>query len=162
MTKKQKQKLLRSSLFLLFLALFSILSIVYAEEVYVTSAKINFCDYPSTRRTLRTIGYVVYGIKLAVPIVLIGAAMLDLFKVVISGKDDEMKKAIFTIVKRGIAGLVVFVIPTLAQFLFETLIPNDQTSFTICTGCITEPQACDVDIEEPCTLVDSHGNCKKD
>lgn len=162
MTKKQKRKILYNFLFLLFIVGFSILSIVYAEEVYITSAKINFCDYPGTRRTLRTVGYVIYLLKIAVPLVLIASCMFDVFKVVTSGKDDEMKKTLVSVIKRGIAGLVVFIIPTLSQFIFETLIPNDQTNFTICTGCVTKPGECDVDIPEPCTLVDSHGNCKED
>jgi surface polysaccharide O-acyltransferase-like enzyme len=60
-------------------------------------------------------------IKIAVPILLIIMGMLDLGKAVVAGKDDEIKKAQSTLVKRAIAAVAVFFVITIVQLLFGLL-----------------------------------------
>ena len=60
---------------------------------------------------------VVTIIKIIIPIFLIIFGMLDLGKAVIAGKEDEMKKAQSTLIKRIIYAVAVFLVVTLVTFV---------------------------------------------
>jgi len=66
-------------------------------------------------------------IQIAVPILLIIMGSLDLMKAVMAGKEDEIKKAQGTFVKRAIAAVIVFFIPLIVSLVIG-LLPADQTS----------------------------------
>jgi len=55
--------------------------------------------------------------RIIVPILVIVLGMLDLAKAVIAGKEDQMRKAQATFVKRIIAGVVIFLIPVLVDLI---------------------------------------------
>jgi len=61
-------------------------------------------------------------IQIAVPILLIIMGSLDLMKAVMAGKEDEIKKAQGTFVKRAIAAVIVFFIPLIVSLVIG-LIP---------------------------------------
>ena len=52
-----------------------------------------------------------------IPAIVIGLGSLDLFKATIAGKEDEMKKAQKTFVKRVIIGVLVYLIPALVNVI---------------------------------------------
>jgi len=58
-------------------------------------------------------------IRVLVPVALIALCMVDLGKAVIAGKEDEMKKAQSTLIKRLIMGLVIFLVPTIVNFTID-------------------------------------------
>jgi len=64
-----------------------------------------------------------YGIipifQIGIPIILIVLGMLDLGKAVMAGKEDEMKKAQSTLVKRAIYAVAVFFVVTLVTLVFN-------------------------------------------
>lgn len=63
--------------------------------------------------------------KIIVPILVIGLGTLDLAKAVIASKEDEMKKAQTTFIKRLIIGVVIFFVPTiidLLMFIVDTVL----------------------------------------
>ena len=62
---------------------------------------------------------VVSLIQFGVPILLIVFGMLDLGKAVMSSKEDEMKKAQGTLVKRFIYAVAVFLVVTLVTFVMN-------------------------------------------
>lgn len=62
---------------------------------------------------------VVNLIKFGVPILLIIFGMIDLGKAVMAGKEDEMKKAQGTLIKRFIYAVAVFLVVTLVQFVMS-------------------------------------------
>lgn len=64
-------------------------------------------------------------IKFGVPILLVILGMLDFFKAVIAGKDDEMKKSQHIFIKRLIAGVVVFFIISITQFVISIVDGSD-------------------------------------
>ena len=66
-------------------------------------------------------------IQIAVPILLIIMGSLDLMKAVMAGKEDEIKKAQGTFVKRAIAAVIVFFIPLVVSLVMG-LIKIDSTS----------------------------------
>ena len=58
-------------------------------------------------------------IKFFVPVLLILFGTLDLAKAVIAGKEDEMKKAQGTLIKRVIYAVAVFLVITLVMFIMS-------------------------------------------
>ena len=55
--------------------------------------------------------------RYAVPAILIVLGSLDFFKAVVAGKEDEMKKAQKTFIKRVIIGVAVFLVPLLVNVI---------------------------------------------
>lgn len=66
-----------------------------------------------------------------IPIALIGYGLLDLGKAVIAGKEDEMKKAQGTLIKRFIYALLVFFIVPLVTWAMG-LGPKEAGSWSAC------------------------------
>lgn len=60
-------------------------------------------------------------VKIIVPIILVIIGVIDMVKATASQKEDEMKKAQMTFVKRLISGLLVFFVIVIVQFLFNIL-----------------------------------------
>jgi hypothetical protein len=52
-----------------------------------------------------------------IPAIIIALGSLDLFKAVIAGKEDEMKKAQKTFMKRVIIGVLVYLVPALVNVI---------------------------------------------
>lgn len=66
---------------------------------------------------VRIIKNVVDIIKILIPIGLIVYGLLDLGKAVVAGKEDEMKKAQGTLIKRCIYAAAVFLVVNLVVFI---------------------------------------------
>lgn len=74
-------------------------------------------------------------IKIVVPILLIVFGMLDLAKAVIASKEDEIKKAQMTFVKRLIAAVIVFFIVSLVQIVIRFVAGSDEDNVMSCFNC---------------------------
>ena len=61
----------------------------------------------------------VHILQFAIPIALIIFGMIDLGKAVIAGKEDEMKKAQGTLIRRFIYAVLIFFIVTLVGFVMS-------------------------------------------
>lgn len=85
-------------------------------------------------------------IKIVIPIILIVLGLLDLGKATIAQKDDEIKKAQTTFVKRIIAAVLVFFVVAIVQLVF---------------GLLHGAQSDDPDATNPMACVDCfiNGNC---
>ena len=62
----------------------------------------------------------------------------------LSNKDDEIKKSAKTLVLRAIAGIIIFFIPTVLDFVVEIIGGDDiynknSGTFARCTHCMLEP-----------------------
>lgn len=57
--------------------------------------------------------------RIIVPVLVIGFGVLDLSKAVIAGKEDEMKKAQKTFIKRIVIGVVFFFIPVFVDIIMH-------------------------------------------
>lgn len=86
------------------------------------------------------IGWVLLIIKIAVPIILIVMGMIDMTKAIMSKKDDEIKTAQTTLIKKAIAAVTVFLIVTLVTLIFTTIMK--QTDYKACKNCINHPTSC--------------------
>lgn len=64
-----------------------------------------------------TVSAIVTIIKIAVPVILVIFGMLDLFKGIMSQKEDEIKKSQQIFIKRLISGVLVFFVFVIVQFI---------------------------------------------
>jgi len=86
-------------------------------------------------------------LKIAVPIVLIIMGMIDLLKAVASQKEDEIKKGWQMVIKRTIAGILVFFVFFIVQLVID-LLPSKakNDAVTDCVKCIfTNTEKCETD-----------------
>ena len=79
---------------------------------------VNFCsETVGIGKIVKLAVTIVNLIKWGVPILLIIFGMLDLGKAVMAGKEDEMKKAQGTLIKRVIYAVAVFLVVTIVTFV---------------------------------------------
>ncbi len=116
-----------------------------------TSSDIHFCEYPGTLRTFMIIGIGLNIIKTVIPLIIIGGGIITFSKIVISGKEDELKASVGTLIKKIVAGLVVFLLPTAINYAFNTLITNDTSKFTECSTCLLDTDHCNIPEQDPTT-----------
>jgi len=71
------------------------------------------------KELLNIIHYVYLGIIIVVPIILIFVGMFDMAKAVTEKKDDDIKKAQQSLIKKAIAAALVFLIPYLVGLVMH-------------------------------------------
>ena len=96
----------------------------------------SFCD--GTAGVWGVIGWFVVILKIIIPLILIVMGMIDLGKAVISSKEDAINKAVTTLIKRFIAAVVVFFVPSIVSALFSATTSVDLTSNNVnkCVQCV--------------------------
>lgn len=119
-----------------------------------TSSELRFCEYAGVLRTFKIIGMCINIVKIVVPLIIIGTAMVSIFKTVTSGKADDLKGSFSLIVKKLIAGLIIFLIPSALDFAFDSLIGYDDSGFTACSNCLLDTGNCTIPTEDPSTYTD--------
>lgn len=145
MKKEDLSKKKKVLYMLFFIAIFLCVNVVYAA----TSSKIKFCDYAGVRRTFKVIGIIINLVKIIVPLILMASAMISVSKTITSGKTDDFKASILQVVKQGIAGLVIFCLPSVLNFVFNSLVGYDDTGFTSCTTCLLDTGHCTIPDKDP-------------
>lgn len=81
-------------------------------------------------------------IKIFVPIILIIIASVDLIKVVVSGENEAVSKAVSKLIKRSISAASIFFVVTLVQLLMN-LLGRNTDSFMACFSCfISDGNSC--------------------
>lgn len=112
--------------------MFEILAKVATSSEYTCGGIDNFVFSGMFPYVVSTIVMIV---KIVVPILLIIFGMLDLAKAVIASKEDEIKKAQMTFVKRLIAAVIVFFVVSLVQVVIRFVAGNDEDSVMGCFNC---------------------------
>ncbi len=105
---------------------------------------IGFCA--KTANIWKVLGYVVLVIKIVIPIILIVLGMVDLGKAVVSSDDKAMNKSVSSLLKRFIAAIVVFFIPTIVSAIFNVISlmnEDEQKDYNTCVQCVTNVSECD-------------------
>ena len=90
--------------------------------------------------------FAVTFLKIVTPLVLILVSVFQLVKAITSNKEDDMKKAQASLIKRIIAGALVFFVITIFQFIMLKLADNDNEKADIksCLSCLLNgPDKCD-------------------
>ena len=81
---------------------------------------LSICSNPSTLKVFKLVRIVIMIIKIAVPIALIVSVMIDYMKVV-SDPSDSLEKTNKLMVKKVIAAVLIFTIPTLVNIISNTI-----------------------------------------
>ena len=82
----------------------------------------DYCN--SLNDVMNVIHGVVTLFQFGIPILLIVFGLIDLGKAVIASKEDEMKKAQTTLIKRAIYAVAVFLIPTVITLVIHLVQPD--------------------------------------
>ena len=106
---------------------------------------LNLCDTPSVLRTFKIVYIILNIAKIIVPLIIIIVGIKDFIGVAINGKDDELKNTMKQMVRRIIAGLVIFFIPSIMNYIFNLNAKYQETAtaFTSCSVCLTSGKECD-------------------
>lgn len=104
----------------------------------------NFCA--ETASIWKIVGWLVLIIKIVIPLLLIVFGMIDLGKAVIASKDDAIKSSVSSLVKRFIAAVAIFFVPTLVSAVFNMIgVTTDNNDYNTCVQCVTNVGNCNLD-----------------
>ena len=87
---------------------------------------LSICDNPDVLQVMRIINIVITVIKIAVPILLIIFIMIELIGAV--ADEEKFKKVTSGAVKKFIAALLIFLIPTLVQVIVVNVVGSNETN----------------------------------
>ncbi|MBR6690815.1 MAG: hypothetical protein IKL65_05735 [Bacilli bacterium] len=74
-------------------------------------------------------------LKIATPLILIFTSLITLLKAMSAGKEDEMKKAQSSLIKKIIAAALVFFVVSIVQFIVS-IVADDETDYNNFTNCL--------------------------
>ena len=96
------------------------------------------------KEPLKFIGNIVLIVKIIIPIIIIAFGMIDFFRAMIGSKDEEIKKSSRSLIFRIIAGIGIFLIPTIVSFIFSLIDSwaNIEGDFNACQKCILNVKEC--------------------
>ena len=124
------------------------------------------CNDDNIRTALRFIGYLLMIARVAIPLIIIVMATIDLFKSVIDKDEKSLSKQVKIIIMRIVAGVFVFFLPTIVYALFNLsaeLKIVEEERFKGCATCLLKPKECSVDTsgntDSTNGFADSNGNC---
>lgn len=117
-------------------------------------AEINtFCQ--SLSPLLQLVGQVLNIFKICLPIILIVLGIFDIGKAVISSKSEDVKKNMKSFLKKIVACIVVFFVPTICMVVFgfvggfSDIKNNSGIDYDVCYSCMFNPtnDECDSAVE---------------
>ncbi len=111
----------------------------------------DICANEGVTDALIIIGHIISILKYIVPLIIIVFGMVDFTKAVVSSDDKAISKAAGALIRRVIAGIVIFLVPTIISTILNITISTDinnnkttigDTEFGKCTKCIFSPSDC--------------------
>ena len=99
---------------------------------------------PQLVASLRLVGIFVSIIKIIVPIILIIMGSIDMTKAVVSKDHDAIQKNLIVFGKRTLAGVLIFLTPTVMLALFHLIdgMDNFDSAYKTCVDCILGDSSC--------------------
>lgn len=91
-------------------------------------------------------GYVVFILKIVIPLIIIIFGVMDLAKAIVADDEKVIKKQTIKLSKRIALGVAIFFIPTLINYIFSLVGEFSQTikeKQEICFNCVIYPNKCD-------------------
>ena len=92
---------------------------------------LSFCESSGVLRLFYILKISLSIVLTILPIIVIIAFMMNAFKAVVDGKSDSLKNIFIQNVKRLLAALIVFLIPSMLNFIFTTLV-SIEVDFASC------------------------------
>ncbi len=105
----------------------------------------SLCSNKDIKQAVKIVGYIVVMVKWIIPFMLIILGMVDFGKATISNDEKALKTATGTLLKRIIAGVIVFFIPTIMLAILNIvkvtkgIEDKDNEQFGQCTKCLFDP-----------------------
>ena len=103
-----------------------------------------FCN--GAKDIIQIVGWVLLIFKILIPIIIILYGAFDLGKAVTGSKDDDIKKSAKSLSMRIVAGLIIYLIPSLVIWIFGLVagFQEAQTSlgWSTCQKCLLHPSEC--------------------
>ena len=87
------------------------------------------------------IGIVFKILKISIPLIIIAFGILDFYKSVVSVDDIKIKKSAIILSKRVVAGILIFLLPSIILFIFDSVGFDKQSSSCI-YSCVLDTNNC--------------------
>ena len=103
----------------------------------------SFCK--NSAQIWKLLGVVINVFKIAIPVIIVLLALLDLGKAVMAGEEKEIKATQKLLIKRLVYGVLIFFVVTLVQMIFGLIGVNVNANgdvikdSSICWACATDP-----------------------
>lgn len=103
----------------------------------------NICEKNGVVKSFQLIGYALLILKIVVPLILIIMGCLDFGKAIVASDDKAIKSATMALVKRAIAGVVIFFVPAIVSVVINLINNSDELNeFDCLSSCIKDPGTC--------------------
>ncbi len=111
--------------------------------------ELQFCV--KTASIWQFIGWILFVFKIVIPVLLILFGMIDLGKAVVANDDKAIKTQTGVLIKRAIAAIIIFFLPTLIAAIFllvDQFRGGVEREYDLCAKCITNPRSCSTEDDE--------------
>ncbi len=114
------------------------------EDIFLTLlSSSSLCSESGVLKSFRFIGYILFIIKILIPVILIIMGSINFGKAVLDSNNDSVKKAGITFATQIVSAVVIFLIPTIVNFVFG-LLPQENVSYENCATCLFDPTNCKI------------------
>ncbi|MDD4706042.1 MAG: hypothetical protein PHS24_02355 [Bacilli bacterium] len=103
-----------------------------------------FCDEVDVLKALKFIGFIIFFLKMLIPLIIVVMATFDYYKAVIADKDDALVKQTKVLIRRILIGILIFFIPTIVELglMLVSGWSNIEPNYTKCANCLLNPMSC--------------------
>ena len=111
-----------------------------------SGAGINICQNAGVMKAAQIVGWLLFIIRIVAPLILIAMGIIELAKAVIANDEKAISAAITSLIKRALAAIIIFFIPTIVSLIF-TVVGNAKeakTEFKCLTTCMNKPGSCSI------------------
>ena len=118
------------------------LKFVMASVNNLNVDEINICSSENNAlKAFQIIGYILFVIKILIPIIIIVLGMIDFGKAALSGDEKANTTSFKTLMMRIITGVMIFFIPTVLDFALSMVQGTKDTAskYEGCTTCMLDP-----------------------
>lgn len=117
-------------------------------QIQGPNGEIDFCEDAGVLKAAKIAGYIIYIIKILVPLALILFGSIDFVKAIVESDPSNIKKSGISLAKRAIAGVIIFFIPTIISLTLSLITSFDKnknnvkTDYKRCYKCVEKPYNC--------------------
>ena len=117
-----------------------------AGTASASNTGMKLCEDSSVVKSVQIVGWCLMILKIVVPIVLIIMAFVELGKAVVSNDDKAIKTAVSALIKKTIAAVIIFFIPTIVSFVIKMVEESKDTltEYDCLSTCINKPNECTI------------------
>ena len=111
-----------------------------------SDTEIDLCQNPGVVKSFQVVGWGLFIIKIVAPLVLIVLGIIDIGKAIMASDDKAIQAGVSTLVKRAIAAVVIFFIPTIINLVFKLVNNSEEAKqkYSCLSTCLTSPGSCKV------------------